>query len=76
MEKVTRSLEALYKGDIRELEIFLQNNGCYDLRYTVNKDGTYWLVCSVTDEVRLLAKLRFNLAEIVDKYGTDVKFAD
>ena len=76
METVTRIFEALFNGDIRDLEMFLQDNGCFNLIYNINIDGTYWLVCYPTDEVRMLAKLRFNLAEIVDKYGTDIKFND
>lgn len=37
---------------------------------------TVWIICYPSEEIKVVARLRFHISEIVDKYGIDVDFTD
>jgi len=54
----------------------LGQNDCNPFAAAWATKGAWWIVCYPPEDIKLLAKLRFKVVEVVDKFGIDADFTD
>ena len=65
----------LNRADFEDFTEFMEFEGFGGFTSSFYRDMV-WVVCYPSDEVKMIARLRYNLEEIVDKFGVDVSFTD
>lgn len=50
----------------------LEDHGHGGFTASIQRDGFVWVICYTTDEVKILASLRFNIRFPENKFGIDI----
>lgn len=65
----------LPREEFVEFTKLMDDHGCGGFTASM-RNGSHWIICYPTDEAKLLARLKFHIEEVVDKFGIDVSFTD
>jgi len=63
-------------NDFEPFTDLMEEHNCGGFTSQFQRDGYVWIICYPPEEAKLLARLRFDIKELVDKYGIDVDFTD
>lgn len=66
----------LKRDDYREFHDMLEECGHGIAVTQFQTDGYVWLICYPPDDIKMIARLRFDIKELVDKFGIDIDFSD
>jgi hypothetical protein len=65
--------------DIENFDAFcklMDDNGFGGFTASKASNGAWWIICYPSQDIKLMAKLRFRIVEVVDKFGIDAAFTD
>jgi len=64
----------LSRDDLNDFTDLMNSHGFGGFTSSVMGNG-YWIFCYPSDDVKIMAKLRFNIVEM-PRFGTEVEFTD
>lgn len=64
----SENFDAFYK--------LMDDNGFGGFTAAKALNDVWWIICYPSQDIKLIVKLRFRIAEVVDKFGIDASFTD
>lgn len=64
------------RKDFENFSNLMSEHGFGGFTASYQQNGFVWVICYPSEEIKMLSLLKFNIKEIVDKFGIDVDFTD
>jgi len=66
----------LDRDQYNDFEKFLEAEGFGGFAAASQRNNTVWILCYPSEEIKIIARLRFNIREVSNKYGIDIDITD
>ena len=66
----------LPQESFEDFTTLMEEHICGGFTSQFQRNDYVWVICYPSEEAKLLARLRFDIKELVDKFGINVDFTD